>query len=56
MSAIMIIWLSPREAGLPPTDKVLACIDPRAGTNFVLDPLSDRILNGGGHVVDGQYV
>jgi hypothetical protein len=48
--------MSSRGADLPPTDKVLACIDPRAVTNFVLGPLSDRILNSGGLVVDGQYV
>ena len=46
----------PSGAGLPPTDKVLAFIDPRAGTHFVLGPLSDRILTSGGLVVDGQYV
>ena len=46
----------PSGAALPPTDKVLACIDPRTGSNFVLGPLSDRILTSGGLVVVGQYV
>jgi len=31
-------------------------IDPRAGTNFVLVPLSDRILISRGHVVNVQYI
>jgi len=31
-------------------------INPRAGTNFVLGPLSDRILISGGPVVNGQYI
>jgi len=31
-------------------------IDPRAGTNFVLGPLSDQILISGGLVVNGQYI
>ena len=30
--------------------------DPRAGTNFVLDSLSNRILTRFGLVVVGQYV
>jgi len=37
-------------------DEVLACIDPRAGTNFVLGPLSEGLLISRGIVVDGQYV
>ena len=35
-------------------DKFMAGIEPRAGTNFVLGPLSDRVLTRCGLVVDGQ--
>jgi len=31
-------------------------IDPRAGTNFALRPLSDRILISRGLVVNSQYI
>jgi len=51
---IFIYLLSPADAS---TDrKGTLGIGPRAGTNFALGPLSDRIPISGGLVVNGQYI
>jgi len=46
-----------REPSVASTDRQgTLVIDPRAGTNFALSPLSDRIVISGGLVVNGQYI